>query len=52
MVRQRVKEMADRLAEACGRFDESPAGEAAAQVPRVVVLERAERMARLAQRAT
>jgi serine/threonine-protein kinase HipA len=52
MVRQRVKEMADRLAEACGRFDESPAGEAAAQVPRVVVLERAERMARLAQRAS
>jgi hypothetical protein len=52
MVRQRLKEMADRLAEACRRFDDSPEGEAAAQVPRVIVLERAERMARLAQRAS
>ena len=52
MVRQRLKEMADRLAEACRRFDELPEDEAAAQVPRVIVLERAERMARLAQRAS
>jgi hypothetical protein len=51
-VRQRLKEMADRLAEACRRFDGSPEGEAAAQVPRVIVLERAERMARLAQKVS
>jgi serine/threonine-protein kinase HipA len=52
MVRQRLKEMANRLAEACRRFDGSPKGEVAAEVPRVVVLERAERMARLTPRAT
>ena len=52
MVRQRLKEMANRLAEACRRFDGSPEGEVAAEVPRVVVLERAERMARLTPRAT
>ena len=52
MVRQRLKEMANRLAEACRRFDGSPEGEAAAEVPSVVVLERAERMAHLTPRAT
>ena len=52
MVRQRLKEMANRLAEACRWFDGSPEAEAAAQIPRVVVLERAERTVRLAQRAT
>ena len=52
MVRQRLKEMADRLAGACRRWDGSPEGEAAATIPGAVVLERAERMARLAQKAT
>ena len=50
MVRKRLTDMADRVAEACRRFNGSPEGTARAEVPGDVVLERAERMMRLVRR--
>lgn len=50
MVRKRLTDMADRVAQACRGFNGSPEGAATAEVPGVVVLERAERMMRLARR--
>lgn len=47
MVRERLTDMADRVVEACRRFNGSLEGAAKAEVPGVVVLERAERMMRL-----
>ena len=50
MVRERLADMAQRVAEACRRFQRSPEGSAKAEGPGVVVLERAERMMRLARK--
>jgi serine/threonine-protein kinase HipA len=50
MVRERLSDMADRVAGACRRFDGIPEGAAKAEVPVGVVLERAERMLRLARK--
>ena len=47
MVRERLTDMADRVAGSCLRFNESHEGVAKAEVPVGVVLERAERMMRL-----
>jgi serine/threonine-protein kinase HipA len=46
MVRERLSDMAARVAEACRRLPGSPEGAAKAQMPVRVVLERAERMVR------
>lgn len=50
MVRERLTDMADRIAEACRRFNGSREGPAKEDEPGVVVLERAERMGRLARK--
>ena len=48
MVRERVTDLAVRVAEACRQLEGSPDAAAKTRVPSVVVLERAERMVRLA----
>jgi serine/threonine-protein kinase HipA len=50
MVRERLTDMADRVAAACRRFKGSPEDAAAGEMPGVVVLKRADRIARLARR--
>lgn len=50
MVRERLSDMADRVAGACRRFDGIREGAAKEEVPVGVVLERAERMLRLARK--
>jgi len=50
MVRERLTAMADGVVEACRRFHGSPEAAVSPGVPRVVVMERAERMARLTRK--
>ena len=50
MVRERLTDMADRVAAACRRFEGSPEDAAAGETHGGVVLKRAERMARLTRR--
>jgi len=50
MVRERLLDMADRIAGACRRFDGSPPEGAITVVPVGIVLERAERILRLARK--
>ena len=50
MVRERLKDMADRLVKACRRSE--GAGDAHSDLPRSITLERAERMLMLVQRGT
>ena len=52
MVRERLTEMADRIVEACRRLNGTTEGALKAEVPAVIVLERAERMLRLVRKGS